>query len=184
MEIFFFSICVHFIRNRFCQFHGNYLVYMCAIFIYTHMCKQKISFIVDWERGGERFRALLHWFHQCSFFRKRNRILSEYFCFKAKSHVGSYGDMRVVCVCYVRIVLRKKKAIAFHILFVTVMSSIWYFIPLSLDEEFARFFHHVTDWRQQKFNENVCHFDYSINVLQRQREKKIPTYSRTKISHK
>lgn len=157
---------------------------MCNIFIYTHMCKQKNSFIVDWERGGERFRALLHWFHQCSFFRKRIGFWVSIFASKQNHTLDQMAKCGSYACVMCELSFEKKKAIAFHILFVTVMSSIWYFIPLSLDEEFARFFHHVTDWRQQKFNENVCHFDYSINVLQRQREKKIPTYSRTKISHK
>lgn len=172
--MFFLSICVHFIRNRFCQFHGNYLV-LCVqyIYIHTHMCKQKkkshLSLIGNGV--GERFRALLHWFHQCSFWvsifaSKQNHTLDQ------MVKCGSYA-----CVC--SNCSPKKKAIAFHILFVTAMSSIWYFIPLSFDEEFRDFCTMLTDWRQRKFNENVCHFDSSINVSQRQRRNKKKKYPHT-----
>lgn len=123
------------------------------------MCKQNL--IYRWlgtsiGMGAVGWSGVLqHWFHGCSVLRKRIR-LCEYFCFKAKSHIGWDGEMRVArfCLCCVN---ERKSVCVFcvfelpsekkgdsishlHILFVTAMSSIWYFVPLSLDEQNCEIF--------------------------------------------
>lgn len=125
------------------------------------MCKQNL--IYRWLRpvwGYERAAALIS--VNAHFSVKESVWVS---VFASKQNHRTLNQMRVACVCVYRNRPPKKGDSISHLVCCChVKYMIFRCVSLFDEKKRERFLHHVTDWRQLKFNENLCHFDFSINV--------------------